>query len=502
MRRRWAGALAGLTLLSLSTQLAGSVAADERPTPLVTMTDPVQLARLGERSRIVVAPAFQALVAKDALGVTRERLLIRLRDPERRPDPNACSAVPCVGDPRASGFGESIGGIVRPALFTARSGATLSAHLWATASGPARRPLIVFLNGSLVDFERAHWAQAQRWAEAGYVVLTFDPQGEGLSDQYGEGVDRFDSVGAGLPGLPHNGRPFYDGLVDAVDLALSTPARPYVPRPSSSSGTSHAAKQARRVREGRNVAHNPLWRLVDRTRVGVVGYSYGAVAASYVAQADSRIDAVVAWDNLCFPVQPSPDEIAGLFLSNPTTVVPGFRLPLAAQIPEECFGAARRPAPSPRVPALGISADFVLPGVIQSTDSTSKAAASRRYSRHGVDSGQIVIQGGSHAEFAFMGALPLLPARLRGLDLASWYSLAWFDKYLRKLPSADNRLRSDRWRHDPATRLVDPMRDGNLFSQIFDSRLSIRLVDGSRWICEDLRRGCRDTTTPSKTLRH
>lgn len=84
----------------------------------------------------------------------------------------------------------------------------------------------------------------------------------------------------------------------------------------------------------------------------------------------------------------------------------------------------------------------------------------------------------------------VVPARLRGLDLASWYSLAWFDKYLRKLPSADDRLRSRTWRRDPATRLVDPVHDGNLFSQIFDSRLSIRLADGSRWICEDLRHGC------------
>jgi hypothetical protein len=65
-------------------------------------------------------------------------------------------------------------------------------------------------------------------AKAGYVVLTFDPQGEGMSDQFGEGRDRLDSVGAGLPGLPNNGRPFYDGAADALDFALSRPGHRYV----------------------------------------------------------------------------------------------------------------------------------------------------------------------------------------------------------------------------------------------------------------------------------
>lgn len=486
MGGRLAGGVVAVALGLLVALLSSPVTAEERPTPLVTMTDPVQLARLGERSRIVLTPAFQVLVAQEMIRSTQRRLQIRLHDPERLPDPNACTIVPCVGDPRARSFT----GIVRPVLFTARSGATLSGHVWATEPGPARRPLIVFVNGSLVDFEQAHWAQAQAWARAGYVVLTFDPQGEGASDQYGDGVDRLDSVSAGLPGLPHNGRPFYDGLVDALDFALSTPSRRYLPQRSSGSGTSHADKQLRRVREGRNAAYNPLWRIIDRSRVGVVGYSYGAVAASYVGQVDQRVDAVVAWDSLCYPVQPSPDEVSGLFLSNPTSLAPGLRMPLAAQIPEVCFGAPPGPSPKPRVPALGISADFVVPGLIQSTDPTSKAAASRRYSRAGIDSGQVVIQGASHADFSFMGAMPLLPARLRGLDLASWYTLAWFDKYLRRLASADVRMRSGVWRRDAVTARVDPVGDGNLFSQIFDSRLSIRLADGSRWRCEDLRRGC------------
>jgi hypothetical protein len=39
--------------------------------------------------------------------------------------------------------------LVRPVLFTARDGATLFGHIWATVAGPAKRPGIVITNGSV-----------------------------------------------------------------------------------------------------------------------------------------------------------------------------------------------------------------------------------------------------------------------------------------------------------------------------------------------------------------
>lgn len=495
MRRLLLLAFASLLGLALLNIAYVSTAA-ERSGPLITMTDPVELARLGERTAHFMTPGFQVLVARDAVEAAAARGQLLTNDPGRHPDPNACTVVaPCVGDPRLDDFAKKAGARVVPVLFTARSGATLSGHLWATRMGPAKRPLIVILNGSLIDFEQGHWPQAQSLAKAGYVVLTFDVQGEGASDQFGEGRDRFDSIGAGIPGTPHNGRPFYDGLVDALNFALSTPTHHYLPVPSSGSHTSHAAKQLRRVRAGLDAAYDPLWHMINRSEIGVAGYSYGAVAASYVAQQDRRIKAVVAWDNLCYPVQPSPDEVTGLFFSNPTTLLPGLTAPLADAIPTDCFGAPPGRPIRPRVPSLGISADFVLPGLIQSSDPGSKAAASRRYSRARVDSGQIVIQGGSHADFVFVGSLPL-PATLRGLDMTIWYTRAWFDKYLRHQAGADRQLMSRQWQNDPATRAVDPVHDGNAFSQIFISRMDITLASGTRWDCENLRRGCPGSTNP------
>jgi len=92
-----------------------------------------------------------------------------------------------------------------------------------------------------------------------------------------------------------------------------------------------------------------------------------------------------------------------------------------------------------------------------------------------------------------------LPATLRGIDLATWYSQAWFDRYLKgpRHPAvrraATRRLLSDRWRHDPAGRSVDLQGDGNLFSFYYRSQLAIhaRRHGHKRLVtCGDMRKGC------------
>jgi hypothetical protein len=104
-----------------------------------------------------------------------------------------------------------------------------------------------------------------------------------------------------------------------------------------------------------------------------------------------------------------------------------------------------------------------------------------------------VIRGGTHYEFSFI-ANPAFGATLRGADLAAWYTTAWFDKYLKHDPTADQRLLTTRWRHDAAEARVDPNHDGNAFSFYYPSRLDIRLADGTRWDCENLRAGCPGMT--------
>src|SRR5581483_10692438 len=114
---------------------------------------------------------------------------------------------------------------------------------------------------------------------------------------------------------------------------------------------------------------------------------------------------------------------------------------------------------------------------------------SHAYSEAGVDTGEIIIRGGSHLDFSFI-PLVALGASLRGPDLTDWYTTAWFDKYLKHDPTADARLLTSRWQNDAAEAKVDPSHDGNAFSFYYPSRLDIHLTGGASWDCEYLRAGC------------
>jgi dienelactone hydrolase len=463
-----------------------------------TLVNPVpQLQNLlvsQEREAQFDSPATVATVAAAAAQYQSDRLKI---DPGRRPNPNACTLVAiCLPDPRLSGWTKE-GGIVDPVLSTARSGATLSGHVWATVAGPAKRPAILLINGSILGYEQMYWYIAQALARAGFVVMTFDAQGEGMSDQFGQAPDQIEGAFAGTPGLGQSkdlggsGVPYYDGGEDSLNFLLSTPTHPYVPAPSRTTGTSHAAKQAGRVAAGLDSAYDPLWSLIDPDEVGVSGHSYGAEAASWLAQSDLRIKAGVAMDTLCLPVTPIPTEVVDL-LSSPINSAGLFGLPTT------CFGAPAGPAPAITKPVLGLSSDYLLtpePYVV-APDPEAKNQASLTYSRDGVDSGQIIVRGGTHYEY---GDDPtgVIPASKRGIDMATWYTVAWFEKYLQHNPAADARLLTNRWRSDAATKAVDPSHDGNDLSYLYNSRLDISLTNGKRFDCENLRAGCAAQTSAS-----
>ena len=237
-------------------------------------------------------------------------------------------------------------------------------------------------------------------------MLTFDPQGQGQSDTLGASPDQSEGVPA-----QSDGRPFYDGTEDAIDFLLSTPQHPYEPVPSCSSGTSHAAKQNQRVAAGFDAAYNPYWQLLNRSEIGLLGHSYGAAGVSYIGQWDKRVKAIVALDNLGGP-GPSDGAVPG---SGPS--------------PQGSIGESGCPAdPADRTtvpitkPALGISADYGLPPTPNTSlpDPTFKESESLAYSKAGVDTGEIVIRGGSHLDFSFIPN-QAFGASLRGPDITDWY---------------------------------------------------------------------------------
>jgi dienelactone hydrolase len=417
-----------------------------------------------ERQAIYDTPEYQALLAQVSVQNRAAAMAMQAADPERNFLAQLCATGEngCAGDVRLYDWQAKGYGIVQKVLWTARSGATISGHVWATKAGPAKRPGIVITNGSVQASEQLYWFVAQTLAKAGYVVLTWDPQNQGQSDSNGADPDQQE----GFP-AQSDGRPFYDGTVDALDFFFSTPSSPYAPRASCNSGTSHADKQQRRVKAGLNAGYNPFWELLDRDRVGIAGHSYGAAGVSYVGQWDPRVKATVAFDNLG-----STDPNAGLGES-------------------PCADASQRTVPPISKPALGMSADYFIPPTPNTSDPDplGKSKSSLDYSKHGIDTGEIVIRGGTHYDFDWIPNHGF-PATLRGADEIAWYTTAWFDKYVKGDANADDRLLTDGWRSDAQEAAVDPHQDGNMFSWYYRSRLDIGLSGGGRFVCEDMRTGC------------
>jgi dienelactone hydrolase len=451
-----------LLSLAVALVLATPGLAHSSPTAFDPSYEAKNYSKTLERQNIYSTPQYQQRLRAVGADNRLHALQVQATDPEREFVTDLCWSGEdgCAGDVRLYDWQAKGYGIVTPVLFTARNGATLSGHLWATKAGPAKRPGVVVTNGSVQANEQLYWFAAQALAKAGYVVMTFDPQGQGQSDTFGEGTDQQE----GFP-AQSDGRPFFDGTVDALDFFLSTAQHPYVPRKSCGTGTSHQAKQVSRVARGLNSASNPFASLLDPRRVGLAGHSYGAAGASYVAQADPRVKAVVAWDNLA-GADPSGRESG-------------------------CVDPAARKVVKITKPGLGLSADYFLPPTPNRSlpDPKSKSVSSLDYSAKGVDTGEIIVRGGTHYDFSFIPN-PGFQASLRGEDLIAWYTVAWFDKYVKGDRTADARLLTDRWRYDGATAAVDPWGDGNLFSDYYDSRLDIR-VAGRRVRCESLRTSCR-----------
>lgn len=382
----------------------------------------------------------------------------------------------CAGDVRYLDWASSGFGMAEPVQYTARSGATISGTVWATDAGPAKRPGIVITTGSVQAPETLYWPIAAVLAKRGYVVLTYDVQGQGRSDTFGAPPDDNE----GFPSQA--GQPFYDGTEDALDFLLSTPAKPYEPRPScgnanGGTGTDHSDKHQRRLDAGLHAAHNPFWKLVDAERIGIAGHSLGAGAVSYIGQIDDRVDAIVAWDNL------------GTGSSHP-----------------DCpSGSAPRPDDPPLTkPAIGMSNDYGLVATPKTPgspdpDPQGPNGAFQAFKDAGVDSMQVNRRGGTHYEYSFIPgetAPPLGLATFRGMDMAIWYTAAWFDKYVKCQgdaaceAEADRLLLTDRWRDDTSEGQVDVSGDPNLYSFYTRSRYDVTDADGDERACEDMRQGC------------
>ena len=111
-----------------------------------------------EREAIYLTPDYQQKLQTVGLANSQAALQAQLRDPERSFTSDACwsgnGPTGCAGDVRLYDWQRNGYGIVTPVLYTARNGATISGHVWATKTGPAKRPGVVIVGGSLQAVEQ------------------------------------------------------------------------------------------------------------------------------------------------------------------------------------------------------------------------------------------------------------------------------------------------------------------------------------------------------------
>jgi hypothetical protein len=420
-------------------------------------------------------PGYLPALSEDALELELSQLKAQAQRPTHLSATLGMAVPEGVGNPDRNGWAGHRG-VEVPVSFDAYDGALLQGTLFAPLPGGRDPytglrlvnpfPAVVVVTGSIQASAGVYQWLAEDLAERGYVVLTFDVQGQGYSETLPHN--------GSLDGVPSEQQSNFDNdAEDAISYVLSTPVSPWM-------GT-----------------YNPLWREIDhgpdrhsvtagRTiPLAVIGHSTGAVTVSYLQGVDKRIEVAVALDKItATPGAISDDE--ALLGSLPGPVVP--KVPMLGVQAEYGF----EPQPyflascSSFEPCLGSPLQAPNPDREEATGFDSWRAA-------GVDSAVIVPRASTHLDFTDMP--PILPASALGQAMASYYVQAWLGEYLQHESWADAAITSGIIRYlmpEPgdARQMVTFSRDSHL-SFYFCSGLAARLGNGRLIRDGDLNRdGC------------
>ncbi|HVA76078.1 MAG TPA: hypothetical protein VNF71_16105 [Acidimicrobiales bacterium] len=372
-------------------------------------------------------------------------------------------------------------GRVRPVSFAASDGAQLNGFLFeppSSVAGPY--PGVVITTGSIQGYQQLYFWAAEGLAEAGYMVLTYDVQGQGSSDTLPASCTPDPSQlqsGSICTGVPfQQSYNFYQGTTDALNFFFSTPSAPYP-------NTKYIAGQPATSSVGQNLdPFNPEWADLDTSEVGIAGHSLGASAVSQVGQCDPRVKAIVAWDNLA-----------------PATTCDGSSSPASVH-----------------TPALGLNSEYFFNTTPMSSppDPHAKDQAFKQLSSAGVDTMQVALRASMHLEYSYVPYI--LPASSLGERVAFYYTLAWFDYYLRHDASGFQRLVATTFdssadahaigagAYSPTAAAADPtdpaagnqpyliagLPVANRVSFYYESEYSLASPAGSLVTCSDIRAGC------------
>lgn len=368
----------------------------------------------------------------------------------------------CGGDPfrRLDAWNGSRGRVMEVG-YANRYGAVIRADLWApnvpftdpisgaVSSGPF--PGVILVSG--YGFERFRYrAFAQGLAEAGYVVLTFDPQGQGESD--------FAPTPASTYCDPNGSwrQPQEMGISEMGECAgqdpqpeATTQDLPYLPpvllfQDARGVQPLYEAIRPRFVFGALDAAAwllsnaNPLRALVDETRLGVAGHSIGAYAAMMVANGDPlhRFRAGISWDS---------------FAHLDNGVAPTVPTMFQQSEQENLIGPRYAPPPDP------------------------EALHPARLSYHAfvsscVDTKFLVLRSSTHREWSYFAPGLVTEASSKGERVALYETQAWLDRYLKG--SATSRARGD----EPV-QATDGLR--RLNAPTFDGSADPSSIGAGRW---------------------
>ncbi len=267
--------------------------------------------------------------------------------------------------------------------FINRDGGKLRARLLAPLDTTHTYPALTFTPG-LQSYNEVNAWFPQEMAEAGYVVLIIDPMGQGDSEICAHAPD------GTLTGCPFLNQP--NDTRSAIDFVLSTPSDPYPwALGANAAGTP---------------TFNPFWEAIDRdVPVGIAGHSLGAIAVTPLGQEDLRVGAAVSYDNL--------DGT------------------LAEGVPR-------------RTPSLYFYTDYAFPAtptpMLANPDPDQHKGAFAQLVAANVDTMTITSRASDHYEWGYQPFPANFPSSRYGERVALYYTLAWFDRYLKNDPTATPRL--------------------------------------------------------------
>ncbi|HEU5037955.1 MAG TPA: alpha/beta hydrolase [Nocardioides sp.] len=435
-------------LVLAATALAAPATADPSPSP--SPSDPEYTARDAQNiadayGRItgpggqLQNPAYLPALVQAATAKGVAQLLTQVASPNR-PAITPGNVFPGwnVGNPLRSGWDGSRG-VTKRVMFENRYGALLRGTVYKPLAGAhdpytgARLtppyPGVVITEGSVQGSEGMYAWLAEDLAERGYVVLTYDVQGQGTS----ETLPHQDSPAA------TDALPFCNPFAAPADGEMS--GCPGVPSQQLSNfvvGTEDAldffTSRRNPFRRDLDLSPDPDPFTPGRTtRIAIIGHSMGAAAVSKVQGTDDRVATVVALDKLTGPDSAGALDGAGNVPTVPAlavqseygfTVNPWF---LAG-------GSSLTPAASPDGP----------------DPHRERATGYDAWRRAGVDSMLVVPRASTHLEYT---DIPLvLPASRYGQDLTSVYVQRWLGRYLKHQPARP--LLAQRFRY------LEPAGDG------------------------------------------